>query len=149
MGYDAAMDDVPMLTPDGPIACCGGPMRYLGGTRGPMAGSIAVVFQCDACGKRAGDIVPLGPRLPDRTRCWSCGAARDASGCTECGLPADALDALAAFVACAAAPALVARRLLEAGYYRTGLAMLHCAVEIKPFDPEVRAMLDPLFAAAG
>lgn len=140
-----------MLTPDGPVMCCGKPTHYVGGQPGPTRGSIAVVFQCATCGKRSIDIVPLGPRLPDRNRCWSCGAARDRAGsCTDCGLPANQLDALAAFVSRLAEPAPVAARLLHAGYYRTGLAILHCAVATvaKP-DPAIREMLDPLFAAAG
>jgi len=145
------MDGVPILSPDGPVVCCGKQTHYLGGQRGPMPGSISVMFQCDMCGKRAADVVPLGPKLPHSSRCWSCGAARDRAGsCTDCGLPADQLDALATFVSRLAEPAPVAARLLHAGYYRTGLAILHCAVATaaRP-DPAVREMLDPLFAAAG
>ncbi len=140
-----------MVAPDGPVTCCGMETHYLSGQRGPMPGSLSVMFQCDTCGKRTAEIVPLGPRLPSATRCWSCGAARDRAGsCTDCGLPAHQLDALAQFVSRLAEPALVAARLLEAGYYRTGLAILHCAVATAAGpDAAVREMLDPLFAAAG
>jgi hypothetical protein len=114
-----------------------------------MPGSIAVMFSCDRCKKTLADVVPLGPREPRGTLCWSCGGPRNKTGCTECGLLADALDAVAAFVRTSSDPATDARSLLERGYYRTGLAILHCAAGLRPDDARIGVLREPLIASAG
>ncbi len=137
---------VPMLLPDGPVECCGQLTTYIGGVRGPMAGSVAVHFHCTTCGERIAEIVPAGPSLPNESKCWSCGGARDDDACAECGLPIGNLDAIAVFVRTRSDVSDVAGGLLQRGFYRTGLALLHCAALLRPDDERVRAMRDPLLA---
>lgn len=142
-----SMASLPLLLPDGPLTCCGQPAIYVHGIKGSLPRSLMVVFQCTVCQKTLGDLVPAGPAVPRGALCWSCGAARDRTGCTDCGLAAADLDALAAYVRNAVDPASDARGLLERGYYRTGLAILHASAALRPDDVAVGALRDPLLRA--
>lgn len=129
-----------LLLPDGPIDCCGGPTSFRGAQPGPASNACTVFFSCPRCQRTTGDVVPLGAPRPTEGHCWSCGGARDAALCSDCGLPAEQLDRIAAFVRSDPDPAAQAVSLLERGYYRTGLALLHCVTALKPADPHGQGM---------